>query len=68
MSVSALSYLLQKFAVGGFLFLSGYKLALSKRDEPAQTFLLNRFLRIYPLYFLAVVLFSCLIFCQSIRA
>ncbi|NEQ44528.1 MAG: acyltransferase [Leptolyngbya sp. SIOISBB] len=49
---------LQKFAVGGFLFLSGFKLALSKRDEPIQDFLIKRFWRIYPLYLLAVIVFS----------
>lgn len=53
---------LQKFAVGGFLFFSGYKLAISKQREPIWAFLLNRFLRIYPLYFLAIVLFSVTVY------
>lgn len=55
---SGINQILQKITVGGFLFLSGYKLALSKQFEPTKEFLFNRFLRIYPLYFLAVVLFS----------
>lgn len=55
---SGINQILQKLAVGGFLFLSGYKLAISKRLEPTHEFLINRFLRIYPLYFLAVTVFS----------
>ncbi|MEO0516737.1 MAG: acyltransferase family protein [Cyanobacteria bacterium P01_A01_bin.116] len=54
--------LLQKFAVGGFLFLSGYKLSLSKASEPAQLFLINRLKRIYPLYLLAVCVFSVTVY------
>ena len=50
--------LLQKFAVGGFLFLSGYKLSISKMAEPAGRFILNRLRRIYPLYLLSVVISS----------
>ncbi len=47
--------LLQKFAVGGFLFLSGWKLARSKRSVSPRSFAANRFLRIQPLYLLALV-------------
>lgn len=46
---------LQKFAVGGFLFLSGYKLTKSKISTPKISFLRSRFLRIYPLYFIALL-------------
>lgn len=59
---SGISQIFQKLAVGGFLFLSGYKLAIAKRSEPAREFLLKRFLRIYPLYFLSVVLFSLTVY------
>lgn len=59
---SGISQILQKFAVGGFLFLSGFKLALTKQSEPTKVFLLNRFLRIYPLYLLAVILFSVTVY------
>ncbi|MGD1895594.1 MAG: acyltransferase family protein [Phormidesmis sp.] len=50
--------LLQKFAVGGFLLLSGYKLSISKLSEPAGQFLINRIKRIYPLYLIAIWVFS----------
>ncbi|MCW6038018.1 acyltransferase family protein [Spirulina subsalsa FACHB-351] len=59
---TGIDQVLQKFAVGGFLFFSGYKLTISKQREPTLAFLLNRFLRIYPLYFLAVVLFSVTVY------
>lgn len=59
---SGISQILQKFAVGGFLFLSGLKLAISKQSEPTWEFLYNRFLRIYPLYFLAVLVFSVTVY------
>lgn len=52
---AGIDQILQKLAVGGFLFLSGYKLALSKKLEPTKAFLIGRLLRIYPLYFLAVI-------------
>lgn len=50
--------LFQKFSVGGFLLLSGYKLSRSKVSEPAVPFLFNRFKRIYPLYLLALIVSS----------
>ncbi|MEO0770850.1 MAG: hypothetical protein AAFY72_15760, partial [Cyanobacteria bacterium J06649_4] len=50
--------LFQKFAVGGFLLLSGYKLSLSKVSEPVVPFLFNRLKRIYPLYLLALIVSS----------
>jgi peptidoglycan/LPS O-acetylase OafA/YrhL len=49
---------LQMFAVGGFLFLSGFKIAGSKSAETATGFITSRLLRIYPLYFLALVVSS----------
>ncbi len=49
---------LQKLAVGGFLFLSGYKLTESKLATTAKSFLINRFTRIYPPYFLSLVVYS----------
>lgn len=49
---------IQKFAVGGFLFLSGYKLALSKKSSSIIDFAKRRIYRIYPLYFVALLLFS----------
>ncbi len=55
---TGLDEFLQKFAVGGFLFLSGYKLAISKRSDSVRAFLENRFYRIYPLYLLAVIVYS----------
>ena len=53
-----LDLFLQKMAVGGFFFLSGLKLTLSKSDTPFGTFIKNRFFRIYLLYFLAVISYS----------
>lgn len=49
---------MQKLAVGGFLFLSGYKLTASKKLIPPLSFLANRFVRIYPPYFLALIAHS----------
>ena len=48
------------FAVAGFIFLSGYKLASSPQYSFVQ-FWQRRFFRIYPLYLLAVLLFALLI-------
>jgi peptidoglycan/LPS O-acetylase OafA/YrhL len=50
--------ILQMFAVGGFLFLSGLKIAGSKSSDTAQSFIKRRLLRIYPLYLLAVIVSS----------
>lgn len=47
---------ISQLAVGGFMFLSGYKLTLSKTNTPASIFIRNRLLRLYPPY-LAVTLF-----------
>ncbi|MEM6868745.1 MAG: acyltransferase [Cyanobacteria bacterium P01_F01_bin.3] len=49
---------LQQMAVGGFLFLSGYKLMLSKAEVSPKAFWQNRFVRIYPPYLLAVIAYS----------
>jgi peptidoglycan/LPS O-acetylase OafA/YrhL len=49
---------LQIFAVGGFLFLSGFKIAQSKSTDTAWGFIKSRFLRIYPLYFIALAIAS----------
>ncbi len=49
---------LQIFAVGGFLFLSGFKIAQSKSTDTALVFIKRRFLRIYPLYFIALTIAS----------
>lgn len=49
---------LQKLSIGGFIFLSGFKLAKSKLSEPARSFAINRFFRIYLLYLLALIVFS----------
>lgn len=46
------------FSVGGFLFLSGYKLAKNKGVESFSVFWKNRLIRIYPLYAIAVFVFS----------
>lgn len=45
---------LQKFAVGGFLFLSGLKLSLFKHHVSYLLFFKNRFYKIYILYFLSL--------------
>ena len=50
--------LLQRFAVCGFLFLSGYKLMCSKSTEPAWEFARGRLIRVYGLYLIATLLFS----------
>ncbi|SMH30318.1 MULTISPECIES: acyltransferase [Cyanophyceae] len=50
--------LLQRFAVGGFIFLSGFKLTKSKLKSSISEFVINRFSKIYGLYFLSVIIFS----------
>lgn len=55
----------QKLAVGGFLFLSGYKLTESKRCVSTLPFLINRFIRIYPVYLLALVVHSFTVYPQK---
>ena len=55
----------QKLAVGGFLFLSGYKLAVSKRATPPIPFLVSRFIRIYPPYFIALIAHSFTVYPQK---
>ena len=55
-TIPNLSLLLMYWSVGGFLFLSGYKLALSSPTS-AREFFRRRFLRIYPLYILAIALY-----------
>jgi len=46
--------ILQKFAVGGFFFFSGYKLSMSNSKTPAKIFIMKRILRIYVLYIIAL--------------
>lgn len=53
-----ITLVLQKLAVGGFVFLSGFKLALSKISVPLAVFLRERFLRIHLLYVIALTIFS----------
>lgn len=48
--------ILQKFAVGGFFFFSGYKLTISNLSTPVIIFWVKRFFRIYILYFFALLL------------
>lgn len=43
-------------AIGGFIFLSGYKITLTKRSLTLKQFIMDRFFRLYPLYFLALVI------------
>jgi peptidoglycan/LPS O-acetylase OafA/YrhL len=45
----------------GFSFLSGYKLTLSKNPQSFKEFWLRRFIRVYPLYLIAVILFALLV-------
>ncbi|MEL6605848.1 MAG: acyltransferase family protein, partial [Cyanobacteria bacterium J06614_10] len=61
----AINRYLQKLAVGGFLFLSGYKLTKSKLSTPVFNFFKNRFLRIYPLYFLALLIYTFTVYVQK---
>ncbi len=49
---------IQRMAVGGFLFLSGYKLAKSNKDKPSLAFLRARLFRIHPLYCTAVLTYA----------
>ena len=49
---------LQQMAVGGFLYLSGFKLTHSKSSQSNRQFVANRLVRIYPLYLLALAVFS----------
>lgn len=53
---------LQKFSVGGFLFLSGFKLVKSKLSVPVWDFWVNRFSRVYLPYLLAVIIFSFVVY------
>ncbi|NMC36091.1 acyltransferase [Candidatus Beckwithbacteria bacterium] len=55
---NALAY----FAVGGFIFLSGYKLTKSKLQNSFTAFWKNRFTRIYPLYLLAIISYVLIIY------
>ena len=57
--------LMQKFSVGGFLFLSGFKLAKSKLGVSWVQFIKSRFYRIYLLYLLAVITFSITVYPYS---
>lgn len=57
---SPLSYyvFIQRMAVGGFLFLSGYKMAKSNRGKNPLVFIRSRLLRIHPLYCSAVLTYA----------
>lgn len=56
-----LNLYLQKFAVGGFLFLSGFKMAISKIDYPILSFVKNRIFKIYIPYVIAVFCYSIIV-------
>lgn len=45
------------FAVGAFVFLSGFKLINSSSNRTAGLFLINRFLRIFPLFYLSYAMY-----------
>lgn len=49
---------LQKLSVGGFFFLSGYKLSKSKATDSVRDFFINRCFRIYLLYVFGLIIFS----------
>jgi len=49
---------LQRFAVGGFIFLSGFKLASSKLSTSVKNFIANRFFRIHLLYLITLIVYS----------
>lgn len=53
---SVFYYLLQKIAVGGFFITSGAKLSLSNQQTSAGEFFKKRFVRIYLLYVIALLL------------
>lgn len=57
-----LNHYLQKMAVGGFFFLSGFKLMKTKFETSFKDFFINRFFRIYLLYLLAVICHSIVVF------
>lgn len=57
-----LNLYLQKMAVGGFLFLSGFKLTCSKIDDSFGSLFKNRFFKIYIPYLLAVICYSVIVF------
>jgi peptidoglycan/LPS O-acetylase OafA/YrhL len=50
--------LLQKFAIGGFFFFSGLKISISYFDYKITSFAINRFLRIYILYLVSLIIAS----------
>jgi peptidoglycan/LPS O-acetylase OafA/YrhL len=50
--------IIQRFAVGGFIFLSGFKLTKSKLKTNIKDFLMNRISKIYFLYLFAIVISS----------
>ena len=53
-----LNILIQKFAIGGFFFFSGMKMAVSKIETPITAFIKNRIKRIYILYVAALIFAS----------
>lgn len=48
-------------AVGGFIFLSGYKITQSKDLLSVKQFIIDRFYRLYPLYFIALTVHAAFI-------
>jgi peptidoglycan/LPS O-acetylase OafA/YrhL len=58
LDIKPLNTYLVRLSVGGFIFLSAYKLTKSKYSETTSIFLRNRFLRIYPLYAIALILYT----------
>lgn len=57
-SVYGIRFFLIKFAVGGFLFLSGFKVAKSKSSDSVMTFFTKRISRIYWLYLISLLFFA----------
>lgn len=53
---------LNYLAVGGFFFLSAYKLTKSKMKDSFTGFWKNRLIRIYPIYFIALILFTIFVY------
>ena len=52
---------LASFAIGSFVFISGFKLINSNRSILAVRYIQNRFLRIFPLYYVALLIFALLL-------
>lgn len=57
-----ITVMITRFALGSFVFISGYLIGIkySSNTLHLQKFFRSRFLRIYPLYFFSIVVFSVL--------